>query len=100
MTRSPGGISGRAVLIGALLLVPIAVAMAIFLPQLKNVDLKELIRSVGYVGLWAIVFAESGLYFGFFLPGDSLLFTAGLLASSVAGELRVFDLAILIPSLA
>ncbi len=32
-------------------------------------------------GIIAIVFAESGLFFGFFLPGDSLLFTAGLLAS-------------------
>ncbi|MEK7504153.1 MAG: DedA family protein, partial [Patescibacteria group bacterium] len=32
-------------------------------------------------GVTAIVFAESGLFFGFFLPGDSLLFTAGLLAS-------------------
>lgn len=31
--------------------------------------------------VFAIVFAESGLFFGFFLPGDSLLFTAGLLAS-------------------
>jgi membrane-associated protein len=36
---------------------------------------------VGHVIIWAIVFAESGLFFGFFLPGDSLLFTAGFLAS-------------------
>jgi membrane-associated protein len=43
-------------------------------------DLKEVIQAVGYVGLFAIVFAESGLFFGFFLPGDSLLFTAGFLA--------------------
>ncbi len=35
----------------------------------------------GYVGLFAIIFAESGVLFGFFLPGDSLLVTAGLLAS-------------------
>jgi membrane-associated protein len=35
----------------------------------------------GHVIIWAIVFAESGLFFGFFLPGDSLLFTAGFLAS-------------------
>lgn len=40
-----------------------------------------LITSVGILGVFAIVFAESGLFFGFFLPGDSLLFTAGLLAS-------------------
>ena len=46
-----------------------------------HVDLKTLILAVGYVGLFAIVFAESGLFFGFFLPGDSLLFTTGFLAS-------------------
>lgn len=40
-----------------------------------------LVKTVGYLGLFGIVFAESGLFFGFFLPGDSLLFTAGLLAS-------------------
>jgi membrane-associated protein len=43
--------------------------------------MEELIKTVGYVGLFAIVFAESGLLIGFFLPGDSLLFTAGFLAS-------------------
>jgi membrane-associated protein len=35
----------------------------------------------GHLAIWAIVFAESGLLIGFFLPGDSLLFTAGFLAS-------------------
>ncbi|MEK7556240.1 MAG: DedA family protein [Patescibacteria group bacterium] len=44
-------------------------------------DLIGIIKAFGYLGLFAIVFAESGLFFGFFLPGDSLLFTAGLLAS-------------------
>src|SRR3989339_1349001 len=44
-------------------------------------DLPELIKTWGYLGLFFIVFAESGLFFGFFLPGDSLLFTAGFLAS-------------------
>jgi membrane-associated protein len=42
---------------------------------------EELIETFGTIGLFAIVFAESGLLIGFFLPGDSLLFTAGLLAS-------------------
>jgi membrane-associated protein len=46
-----------------------------------TMDLTHLLVTVGYVGLFAIIFAESGLFFGFFLPGDSLLFTAGLLAS-------------------
>ena len=40
-----------------------------------------IIKSVGMIGVAAIIFAESGLFFGFFFPGDSLLFTAGLLAS-------------------
>ena len=40
-----------------------------------------LIKTAGYIGLFFIVFAESGLFIGFFLPGDSLLFTAGFLAS-------------------
>lgn len=44
-------------------------------------DLVTLIKTAGYAGLFAIVFAESGLLIGFFLPGDSLLFTAGFLAS-------------------
>ena len=58
-------------------------------------DLVQLIRSVSYVGLAAIVFAESGLFFGFFLPGDSLLLTAGLLASH--GELEIALLLLILP---
>jgi len=42
---------------------------------------KSLIETFGTVGVLAIIFAESGLLVGFFLPGDSLLFTAGLLTS-------------------
>jgi len=44
-------------------------------------DLPSLVQWAGYVGLTAIIFTETGLFFGFFLPGDSLLVTAGLLAS-------------------
>ena len=40
-----------------------------------------LIALFGVIGIIAVVFAETGLFFGFFLPGDSLLFTAGFLAS-------------------
>jgi len=47
-----------------------------------HTHLLDTIESIGYIGLFFIVFAESGLFFGFFLPGDSLLFTTGLLASS------------------
>ena len=45
-------------------------------------DPQRLIDTVGLLGIFGVVFAESGLLIGFFLPGDSLLFTAGFLASS------------------
>ncbi len=49
-------------------------------------NLEQIIITFGYVGLFAIIFAESGLFFGFFLPGDSLLLTAGLLAWRINPE--------------
>ena len=45
-------------------------------------SLEELVIWAGYFGLFAIIFAETGLLVGFFLPGDSLLVTAGLLIAS------------------
>lgn len=53
-------------------------------------QLETILPAMGYLGIFAIVFAESGLLFGFFLPGDSLLFTAGFLASQ-----GIFNIAIL-----
>ena len=50
-----------------------------FLHQLRDVE--GLIRWGGLAMVCAIVFAETGLLIGFFLPGDSLLFTAGFLAA-------------------
>jgi membrane-associated protein len=44
---------------------------------------------IGYLLIFGIIFAESGLLIGFFLPGDSLLFTAGFLASEAGKELLV-----------
>ncbi|MDQ5950437.1 MAG: rane-associated protein [Patescibacteria group bacterium] len=44
-------------------------------------DPQFIVETLGLIGVVSIIFAESGLFFGFFLPGDSLLFTAGLLAS-------------------
>jgi len=44
-------------------------------------DSETILKTFGLIGFLAIIFAESGLFFGFFLPGDSLLFTAGFLAS-------------------
>jgi len=49
----------------------------IFEPQ----NIAELGKVTAYFAFFGIIFAESGLFFGFFLPGDSLLFTAGFLAS-------------------
>lgn len=54
-------------------------------------NLEEIIIKIGYLGIWAVVFAESGLFIGFCLPGDSLLFTAGLLSSQ--GIFNIFTLA-------
>ena len=53
-------------------------------------DIIYLIHTVGLLGIFAIIFAESGLFFAFFLPGDSLLFTAGFMASQ--GILPFFPL--------
>ena len=55
-------------------------------------DLPALVQWAGYVGLTLIVFVETGLLVGFFLPGDSLLVTAGLLAAQPGFELDVYVL--------
>jgi len=44
-------------------------------------DLESLISTVSYIGIFGIIFAETGLLLGFFLPGDSLLIAAGLMAA-------------------
>lgn len=56
--------------------------LATLLAASSLLDPQELIKTFGLIGIFVIVFAESGLLVGFFLPGDSLLFTAGFLASS------------------
>ena len=56
-------------------------------------NLVSLIKTVGMLGLFGIVFSETGLFVGFFLPGDSLLFTAGFLASQ--GVFSVVALAVI-----
>jgi membrane-associated protein len=58
-------------------------------------DISYILTTFGYLGILSIVFAESGLLIGFFLPGDTLLFGAGILAS----QDKVFNIAILIPLL-
>jgi membrane-associated protein len=69
-----------------------------FFKTLYNVP--ELIRWGGMIGLVAIVFAETGLMIGFFLPGDSLLVTAGLFAAK--GDLNIvwLNLALILAAIA
>ncbi len=55
-----------------------------------------LVQAAGYVGLTAIIFAETGLLIGFFLPGDSVLVTAGLLASQPQFGLNMWLLGVLL----
>jgi len=57
-------------------------------------SLEEIVRWGGYAGLFLIIFAETGLLIGFFLPGDSLLVTAGLFATR--GELDIVLLNLLL----
>ncbi|MFH1106772.1 MAG: VTT domain-containing protein [Candidatus Micrarchaeota archaeon] len=57
-------------------------------------DVEFLIRTVGYAGIAFIIFAETGLMIGFFLPGDSLLVTAGVFAA--AGLLDIWTLNLLL----
>ena len=59
-------------------------------------DVKAIIAWGGYVGLTAIIFAETGLLVGFFLPGDSLLVTAGLLSAQPQFGLNVYALGALL----
>src|SRR5512136_579666 len=71
------------------------------------IDLEGLIKhygvTVAYCILFAIIFAESGLFFGFFLPGDSLLLLAGLLSykgvTLSTGEVVKLSLWVLMPML-
>lgn len=63
--------------------------------HIPALDPTILLTTFGYIGLFSIVFAESGLFFGFFLPGDSLLFTAGLFAAT--GFFDIWVLIIIVP---
>lgn len=63
-------------------------------------DLVSLIQTVGYIGVFAIVFVESGLLVGFFLPGDSLLFTAGFLAAQGFFDIYILTIGCFIAAIA
>jgi len=60
----------------------------------SHIDISHWVQLIGYAGVLLIIFLETGLFFGFFLPGDSLLFSAGLLASQ-----HIFNIGYLVPSI-
>src|SRR5690349_17273017 len=62
----------------------------------RVLDPEGLIRWAGYGGLLLIIFAETGLLVGFFLPGDSLLVTAGLLSAPPHNYLNVVILGVIL----
>lgn len=64
-----------------------------------GISLPELITIIGLAGVCFIVFAETGLLLGFFLPGDSLLFVAGVLASQGIFSLPMLLLAVSVSAL-
>lgn len=59
-------------------------------------NVEYIVGTLGLVGILVIVFAESGLLIGFFLPGDSLLFTAGFLVSTHVFKINIFALMLLV----
>jgi membrane-associated protein len=58
---------------------------------------EHLVNSFGLAGLLLIIFAECGLLVGFFLPGDTLLFSAGLLAAVGTFTINIWVVAVLVP---
>ena len=63
-----------------------------FLLACVHLDPLAIVQTGGYIGIAVLIFAESGLFIGIFLPGDSILFVAGLLAASgffIAGPLMI-----------
>jgi membrane-associated protein len=56
------------------------------LALINLLDARSLLTAFGVAGIFVVLFAETGLLVGFFLPGDSLLFTAGLLSSAAVAQ--------------
>ena len=63
-----------------------------FWEYLQNLTDAQSIISIGFFFLLIVVFAETGLFFGFFLPGDYLLFMAGLLCSTGKFDISIYTL--------
>ncbi len=64
----------------------VTIAIASVVTALNPLDPHSLLSAFGALGVFVVLFAETGLLIGFFLPGDSLLFTAGLLAATSVGS--------------
>lgn len=74
--------------------------MQSFLEFLHRIrDVQGLIQWGGLIGITAIIFAETGLLIGFFLPGDSLLVSAGLLASKGLFDVYLLGLVLSVASI-
>ncbi|MES3005828.1 MAG: DedA family protein [Patescibacteria group bacterium] len=67
---------------------------------LEYLNPEILIRTFGLIGFFAVIFAESGLFFGFFLPGDSLLFTAGFLAPTLGVNIWLLSIGAMVMAIA
>lgn len=74
--------------------------MITILHLFDTTQLMETLKFIGYLGIASIIFAESGLFFGFFLPGDSLLFSAGILASAGYFHLPILILVVVLAAIA
>lgn len=64
--------------------------------MLPGIDIVDFIIHYSWIGIALIVFAESGLLIGFFLPGDTLLFTAGFLVSASILNIDIFLLVLIL----
>lgn len=68
--------------------------------MLFGISLTDAISAIGVLGILAMVFAESGMLVGFFLPGDTLLFTAGILTQQGVLQINIHLLVALIAAAA
>lgn len=62
-------------------------------------DTVAIIKSVGLLGVFLVIFFESGIFFGFFLPGDSLLITAGVFARAGYFPITTLILGVIVASI-